>query len=120
MSMLGEGPRTVYTGGAPSIEKGRAVKATLASRDQGTLDMTIETMSKGRLDQITRSSGRTYTGGIVAFSESPLLNEPPAWIVYMDQVYEVSSVGGESDGPEDPMGYHEYEALLMSPQPAAS
>lgn len=122
MALLGSLPTDVYLPDAAATKvKGRWVKA---DRTLSVMNITTEPLMTDRTggdqERQERETGRSLIGALTVFSETELpvtdrvTQTEGAWIVKRGKVYEVTSVGEWEDAS---IGYFEYIAELMDPQP---
>ncbi len=122
MALLGSLPTDVYLPDAAATKvKGRFVRA---DRTLSVMNITTEPLmterTGGDLERQERETGRSLIGALTVFAETELpvtdrvTQTEGAWIVKRGKVYEVTNLGEWEDAS---IGYFEYIAELMDPQP---
>lgn len=122
MALLGAIATDVYLPDAAQTKvKGRPVKA---DRTLSVMNLTTEPLiserSGGDLERMERETGRSLSGALFVFSESELpisdksTQSEGAWIIKRGKVFEIVNTG-EWEDPD--IGYFEYIAALLDPQP---
>ncbi len=122
MALLGSLPTDVYLPDAAATKvKGRWVAA---DRTLSVMNITTEPLMTDRTggdqERQERETGRSLIGALTVFAETELpvtdrvTQTEGAWIVKRGKVYEVTNTGEWEDAS---IGYFEYIAELMDPQP---